>query len=83
MYLQILLSHEKTDQSNTVTVYIRENSRKHGVLDGSDRLPLYAEGDPEGIRTIFNNCTGAGKVSEKYMKICIKIQDPGILLSES
>lgn len=24
MYLQILLSHEKTEQSNTVTVYIRE-----------------------------------------------------------
>ncbi len=65
MYLQILLSHEKTDQSNTVTVYIRKNSRKHGVLDGSDRLPLYAEGDPEDMRTIFDNCAGVGK---KYRK---------------
>lgn len=66
MYLQILLSHEKTDQSNTVTVYIRKNSRKHGVLDGSDRLPLYAEGDLEDMRTIFDNCAGVGKkVSEK------------------
>ena len=65
MYLQILLSHEKTEQSNTVTVYIRENSRKHGVLDGSDRLPLYAEGDPEDMRTIFDNYAGVGK---KYRK---------------
>lgn len=64
MYLQILLSHEKTDQSNTVTVYIRENSRKHGVLDGSDRLPLYAEGDPEDIHTIFD----IAQVPEKYRK---------------
>lgn len=65
MYLQILLLHEKTEQSNTVTVYIRENSRKHGVLARSDRLPLYAEGDPEDIRTIFGNCAGVGK---KYRK---------------
>ena len=65
MYLQILLLHEKTEQSNTVTVYIRENSRKHGVLDGSGRLPLYAEGDPEDMRTIFDNCAGVGK---KYWK---------------
>lgn len=65
MYLQILLLHEKTEQSNTVTVYIRENSRKHGVLDGSGRLPLYAEGDPEDMRTIFDNYAGVGK---KYRK---------------
>ena len=64
MYLRILLSHEKTDQSNTVTVYVQENSRKHGVLDGSDRLPLYAEGDPEGICTIFDNCRCRKTVSE-------------------
>ena len=82
MYLQILLSHEKTEQSNTVTVYIRENSRKHGVLDGSDRLPLYAEGDPEDIHTIFDIAQVPEKISEK-IKISIKIQDPGILLSGS
>lgn len=65
MYLQILLLHEKTEQSNTVTIYIRENSRKHGVLDGSGRLTVYAEGDPEDMRTIFDNYAGVGK---KYRK---------------
>lgn len=65
MYLQILLLHEKTEQSNTVTVYIRENSRKHGVLDGSGQLTVYAEGDPEDMRTIFDNYAGVGK---KYRK---------------
>ncbi|WP_440527479.1 hypothetical protein [Simiaoa sp.] len=65
MYLQILLLHEKTEQSNTVTVYIRENSRKRGVLDGSGRLTVYAEGDPEDMRTIFDNYAGVGK---KYRK---------------
>lgn len=79
MYLQILLSHEKTDQSNAVTAYIRENSRKHGVLARSDRLPLYAEGDPEDMRTIFDIAQVPEKISEK-IKISIKIQDPGILL---
>lgn len=65
MYLQILLLHEKTEQSNTVTVYIRENSRKHGVLDGSGRLTVYAEGDPEDMRAIFDNYASVGK---KYRK---------------
>ena len=51
-------------------------------MDGSDRLPLYAEGDLEDIHTIFDIAQVPEKISEK-IKISIKIQDPGILLSGS
>ena len=61
MYLQILLSHEKTKQSNTVTVYIRENSRKHVVwMEVIDVLYMQ-----KAIRRICASFSTIAQVPEK------------------